>query len=373
MTDIKKLRIITAVLLFVLLFALFFPGEFIGTAISAILLLPLGVAAPILLKKRSVLSLNKKAVFFLFLAFGVTYLLLYYLCGIGLGFEKNIYVLNLTNFLRFTLPISAVIVATEIIRYVIISGGDKLSTALSYVASVLAEVLICGNLSYVTSFNRFMDLVGLTFLPAVISNLLYHYIAKRYGAKPNIAYRLITTLYLYFVPYVPMMSDSLFALYNMAAPALIYAFTSALYEKKRRYATKRSTKATKILNAIVVTLLIGVVMLISNQFRYGTLVIATPSMTGELNVGDAAIFEKYDGQTIEKGQVIVFKDEKNMIVHRVVDMEKINNQTRYYTKGDFNEARDEGFVTDSEIVGLVYFKIPYIGYPTLWLRGLFEG
>ena len=373
MTDVKKLRIITAILLAVLLFALFFPGEFLGAAISAMLLLPLGIITPLVLKKRSVLSLNKKTVFFLFLAFGVTYLLLYYLFGIGLGFEKNIYVLNLTNLLRFTLPISAVIVSTEIIRSVILAGEDKLSAALSYVASVLAEVLICGNLSYVTSFNRFMDLVGLTLLPAVISNLLYHYISKRYGAAPNIAFRLITTLYLYFIPYTPAMPDSLVAIYNMAVPGLIYAFINALFEKRRRYATKKPTKFSKIVTAVVAVMLLSVVMLISNQFRYGTLVIATQSMTGELNIGDAAIFEKYDGQTISVGQVIVFKDGKNMIVHRVVDMEKINNQTRYYTKGDYNDVIDDGFVVDSEIVGLVYFKIPYIGYPTLWLRGLFEG
>jgi signal peptidase len=372
MTDRKALRSLTAAFISVLLIALLLPDRFSGAIVPAILLLPLGILAPILIKKRSVLSLNRRAVFCLFLAFGATYLLLYYLTGIEFGFVKNIYVLSFKNFIGFILPISVIIVSTEIMRAIIIFQEDKLSAILGYIACVLAEVLIYGNLSYVTSFNRFMDLIGLTFIPAVISNLLYQYTARRYGASPNIAYRLITTLYLYLIPYVPNMADSLFALYNMAVPAVIYAFISALYEKKRRRATKDNSRTAKAISAVVAAMLIGVIMLISNQFRYGTLVIATPSMTGELNVGDAAIFERYDGQAIAEGQVIVFENDRSMIVHRVVNIEKVNNVTRYYTKGDFNDVIDDGYVVDSEIVGLVHFKIPYIGYPTLWLRSLFE-
>ena len=95
-------------------------------------------------------------------------------------------------------------------------------------------------------------------------------------------------------------------------------------------------------------------------------------MTGELNKGDVSIFESYDGQPIEKGQVIVFEQDGSMIVHRVVDIQRINGQNQYYTKGDANEANDAGFVTKSQIRGLVNFKVPYLGYPTLWLRSLFD-
>ena len=119
-------------------------------------------------------------------------------------------------------------------------------------------------------------------------------------------------------------------------------------------------------------LMVGTVMLVSNQFKYGSLVIATESMTGEINKGDVVIFESYDNQTVEEGQVIVFESRNSMIVHRVVDIEIINGNTRYYTKGDANEDKDVGFITDADIVGLANFKVPVIGYPTLWVRSLFE-
>jgi signal peptidase len=115
-----------------------------------------------------------------------------------------------------------------------------------------------------------------------------------------------------------------------------------------------------------------VLMLISNQFQYGMYVIATDSMTGEINKGDAAIYERYDDQTIIEGQVIAYREGKSVIIHRVDDIQIINGTTRYYTKGDANGDRDTGYRTDGDIVGLVNFKIPYIGYPTIWLRSLFS-
>ena len=76
--------------------------------------------------------------------------------------------------------------------------------------------------------------------------------------------------------------------------------------------------------------------------------------------------------TIEEGQVIAFEKNDRVVIHRVVDIQIINGQTRYFTKGDANTSNDDGFIYDYDIVGIVNFKIPYIGYPTLWLRSLFN-
>ena len=112
-------------------------------------------------------------------------------------------------------------------------------------------------------------------------------------------------------------------------------------------------------------------MLVSNQFYYGAYVVATDSMTGELNRGDVAIYESYEDQLITEGQVIVFEKNNSIVIHRVVDIEIINGGARYYTKGDVNDDNDDGFITGSDIVGLVNVKLPYFGYPTLWIRSLF--
>ena len=95
-------------------------------------------------------------------------------------------------------------------------------------------------------------------------------------------------------------------------------------------------------------------------------------MTGTINMGDAVIFEKYNEQTIKKGQVIIFDYNGIETVHRVIEIKKVNGEYRYYTKGDANKIQDGGYILEDKIYGLVKLKIKYIGYPTLWLRKLFS-
>ena len=329
MTNKKILYSLAASALFVLLLAMLLPSEGTGRAIAAFLLIPIALLSWIFLKKRSIPSMHYKQIIMLCAVFGVVYVVLYYLTGLAFEFYYSPYSLSLTNFFNFILPISVIVVCSEMIRLVIRAQDDKLADRLCYLICVLSEALIYGNIYYIVTFNRFMDFVGLTIFPAVIANLLYHYLSKRYGMYPNIVYRLITSLYIYFIPILPKMADSLFALYNLAFPIIIYFFIDALYEKKLRYALVKKSKLTIPITVIAVSIILGLVMLISNQFRYGALVIATPSMTGELNQGDAAIFERYDDQEIVEGQVIVFEDNDTMVVHRVADIKRINGVTRY--------------------------------------------
>lgn len=376
MTDKRIIRISSASIFAVLLIALFVPLGESSRIIAAVLLLPAAVLTYLFIKKRGILSINKGQILMIMTFIALVYLMLFYLSGLRFGFYKNPYKLTLSNFLTFVLPITVIITATEVLRFVFVAQNDKAANALCYLSCVIAEMLICSNIPSITSFNRFMDLVAGALFPAVLSNLLYNYLSKRYGFYPNLVFRLITTLYAYIIPIIPGTPESLVNLIRIMLPIAIYLFIDSLYEKKRKYALQNTSRLwrvmSKVLSVIVIIIMISTVMLISNQFQYGALVIATESMTGELNVGDVAVFESYDDQLIVEGQIIVFEKNKSMTVHRVVDIEIINGKTRYYTKGDANEDNDMGFITNADIVGIVNFKIPYFGYPTLWMRGLFD-
>ena len=117
----------------------------------------------------------------------------------------------------------------------------------------------------------------------------------------------------------------------------------------------------------------SLIMLISCKFQYGAVVVATESMTGEINRGDAIIYEEYDDEIINEGDVLVFNKGNIKVVHRVIKIENVNNEVRYYTKGDANESPDAGYITKSNIIGKVELKVSYVGYPTVWLRNIFSG
>ena len=372
MTDKKLLYIISSTTLAVLLLALLLPGEHVGRYVAAILLIPLAIFTWFFIKKRSIPSPNYKEILLILVVFGVIYVVIYFLTGLSFDFYKNPTRLSFERFFSYILPTVAIILSSEVIRWIIRAQEDKIADRLCYAACVVASTMVYGNIHYIVTFNRFMDFVGLYLFPAVISNLLFHYLSKRYGMYPNIAYRIITSLYVYLIPILPNMADSLFALYNLAFPIIVYFFIDSLYEKKIKYALAKKSKFAVPITVIAAAILIGFVMLISNQFYYGTLVVATDSMTGELNKGDAALFERYEDQTIIEGQVIVFEKNDVLVIHRVADIQIIKGIRRYFTKGDANKDLDAGFIFDHDIVGLVNFKVPYVGYPTLWLRSLFD-
>ena len=376
MTDRKVNRIASASLFAALLLALLLPIGESGRIFAAILLLPAAILIPYFIKKRGILSINKRQVLLIITVIALLYLMAFYLSGIQFGFYRNPYRLTVSNFWRFFLPIAVIIVCTEIVRYVLVAQKDFLTKVLCYVSCVIADMLICSNIPSVTSFNVFMDLVAGALFPALLSNLLYNYLAKRYGMYPNIVFRMLTILHAYTFSITSGIEESIVNLFKLFLPIIIYLFIDALYEKKVRYALGNTSRfwkiASAILTAIVIVIMVGTVMLVSNQFKYGSLVIATESMTGELNKGDVVMFERYDDQIIEEGQIIVFEKRGSMIVHRVVEIEIINGVARYYTKGDANEDNDEGFITNAEIVGVTSVKLPYFGYPTLWMRSLFK-
>ena len=376
MTDKRIIRISSALVFAALLVALIVPLGESGRIVAAFLLLPAAALLPLFLKKRNILSINKNQVLLVVTVIALLYVMAYYLTGLEFGFYNNPNRLSLNNFFRFFLPIAAIITFTEIVRYVLVAQNDKLTRALCYCSCVMADMLICSNIPSVTNMSRFMDLVAGALFPAILSNLLYNYLSKRYGFYPNLVFRAIIILHSYVIPIKTGISESLLNFFNVLFPIAVYLFIDALYEKKRRYALGNTSKFWRVmstlLTVIVLILMTATIMVISNQFYIGAYVIATESMTGEINKGDVAIYESYEDQFIREGQVIVFEKGSSMVVHRVVKIEIINGVKRYYTKGDANEDWDFGFITDADIVGLVNLKLPYFGYPTLWMRSLFK-
>ena len=373
MTKDKRLLYMISFLSLAVLFAALFIEISNSKILAACALIPISLITCLLIKKRRSLSINKKEVLILSSIISVIYVVLYQMTGIFFGFYKNPYFVNAERLLTTILPLTVIIVLTEIIRYVFLAQNNKIVNVITYISCVITEILMVSSLYGITSFNRFMDLVGLSLFPAISANVYYHYVSKRYGALPNIVFRLITTLYIYFIPNVTAMSNALHACIKICLPIVMLALTSALFEKKKKKAVQKGKKLS-FCSMLLSVLIIGVAsMLISCQFHFGALVIASDSMTGEINKGDVILFERYENQTIEEGQVIVFLQNGAKIVHRVVKIENIGGELRYYTKGDANEDIDSGYRTDTDIFALSDVKVSYVGYPTLLLRELLEG
>lgn len=369
----KKILYTISLIAFAVLLGIFLLTAMNSKIVTAVAMAVIAPIVCIFIRKRCSLSTNKKEVLLLNTVIAALYVITLLIAGTFVTSYKNPYFVSLDRILTQIIPIAVIIIASELVRFVLICQKSKLSSAVSWLICVFAEVLMFSGVAEFNNFNHFMDLVGMTLFPAITSNILYHYVSKRYGMLPNMSYRLICALYIYFIPTYSEIPDALHACIKILLPLALLALIRALFEKKKRNAVVRGKKLSLVGVVIASAVIISTAMLISCQFRYGALVIATESMTGEINKGDMIIYEEYRKQEIKEGQVIVFLDDDNRVVHRVVKIEVVGNEARYFTKGDANEDLDQGYRTERDIVGLTDIKVAYVGYPTLWLREQLQG
>ena len=369
-SDKKILYMCAASYLGVLLLVCFLSNNTARTVLLALFSLLAALLVLFFIKKRSILELPKRQVALVMGAIAVILVMAYFLSGIKFGFYKTGF---FPSFLwKYALPTAVAVISAEIMRSVFLAQNSKLVTVLSYISFVLVDVLLLVDSNVFVKFEYFMDALGLVLFPTLAANVLYHYIASKYGALPNIIYKLILFLYPYFISIKPQISNALLSFARIFLPIGILFVIHILYTPKPFVVTRRSMRIQAVITSFLMILSIGFMLLISSQFQYKTLVIATESMERELDKGDVIIYEDYEGQYIENGQVIVFERAGSTIIHRVVDIKKINGVLRYYTKGDANESMDSGYITDADIIGIINLKIKYIGYPTIWVRSLFE-
>lgn len=367
----KKLIYVISVVTFAALLTLLFVDLGQSQIATACLMIALTALTILAIKKRGTLSINKREVLLLSGVLGTIYVVLVQISGIFFGFYQNPYKVGIEGLFTKVLPIAVIIVCCELIRGVWLAQKNSFATFFAYLSCIIAEALTYSTLVGIENFNQFMNFFGMTLFPAICANIYYHYASKRYGALPNIVFRFIITLYIYFIPITTAMSNAILSMTKLVLPIVMLSLMSALFEKKQRKAKKNKISALGVIFASLIT--VSIAMLISCQFRYGAIVIATESMTGEINKGDVIIYEEYKNQKIEEGQVIVFLQDDSKIIHRVVYIEVVGGETRYYTKGDANSDIDSGYRVKSDIVGLTDIKIAYAGYPTLWLRELLSG
>ncbi len=103
---------------------------------------------------------------------------------------------------------------------------------------------------------------------------------------------------------------------------------------------------------------------IPSVFGYSMLIVASPSMTGAIEAGDAIIIKKSDSYAV--GDVITYfpEDESFSVTHRIVRVEG----DKFYTKGDANQSEDSDPVLIEQIVGKVAVKLDKVGYFIEWLK-----
>ena len=107
-------------------------------------------------------------------------------------------------------------------------------------------------------------------------------------------------------------------------------------------------------------------------------VVESESMLPTLAVGHLLVLQARAPDQIQVGDIIVFNASyhNKPIVHRIVEIENVTvvienvttTELHYITKGDNNSGEDPMYRRYEDIIGVVVFAVPYVGYVTLFLH-----
>lgn len=335
-----------------------------------------------LLKNRKINSYHKKIVAILFFLFGLVYLAILYLMGLYFGFVRSKILFSLNTVFNLILPISIVIIISEILRSVLLSQDinfminkkeKNFSPVLTFIILVLIDILMYTGSVDFNNLDSVLTMVGFVLFSSIANNLLFNFISVRYDYKGIIIFKLMINLYMYFIPIIPDVYMFMMSFFKMLFAYIIYIVIDKLFSKNDFVISYFDKRRLFVGNTILMMFAVFLIMLVSCQFKYGIMVIGSESMMGTLNKGDMVLFKSYNNDDeISEGQVIIFNYNNIKTVHRVVKILNVNGINRYYTKGDANKHADDGYITKEDIQGIVKFDIRYLGYPTLFLKEMFE-
>lgn len=145
---------------------------------------------------------------------------------------------------------------------------------------------------------------------------------------------------------------------------------------------KRTITLIKIFNVVILLIIIPILIYnitiiikyIQNPketpdfLGFKTYEIVSRSMEDTINKNDIIVVKKVDKNEINKNDIISFDNGNEIITHRIVEIENINGQTLYTTKGDNNRFVDDEKISFEQIEGKYVFKLSKLGYLMNFLK-----
>lgn len=363
-----------------LLFFIFILNSFVSSILNQYNMVIFLVVAIIIIKLMFGIERDRhrytKHVMIEIIIYLLFYFILYYISGLFFSFARTGNYYTWYGLKNFIVPAALIVISKEILRNMILtkSEGNKM---LIIVTCILFVFLDITNAIYYNRFETKYEtflFIALYLLPAISSNALCTYISIKNGYKPVILYLMILRLYPYLLPIVPNPSQYIVSVIDFAAPFLLWRRIYLFYQKEQdREVSRDYHQKRHIIPLITALILVGImVYFTSGYFHYHAIAVASGSMNPNVKKGDVVVIEKIEGNydLLQEGQVIAYRYDGVIIVHRLIKITKYKDHYYFYTKGDANSREDNWTVEEDMIIGIINYKVSYIGWPTVWLNEL---
>lgn len=208
-----------------------------------------------------------------------------------------------------------------------------------------------------------------TILPALAHSLVLTYLAFNAGFGPQLTYRLGILAVLYVPPIIPKYDWYIIGISWLVLAIATYV-TLDRTRKDMPISGRHYRHAHQASNIIFVVAMTVLSLFMVGAFSYQPQAIMSNSMLPVFSRGSMVVVQKVDAMDVQVGDIIQYRGSDRMITHRVTKIEAADDgsgERVFTTQGDNNPSPDP-LVKPSQIVGIIRAEIPYIGYPTVWLK-----
>ena len=308
----------------------------------------------------------------------LVYLIIYFLSGLFLGYQRSPYSHTLIGYVKNFIAFFGVIICREFIRSIFINNCGK-SKFLYFITTLVFILIEINFTSFISSFVSGAEIFKYfcsTFFPLVIKNILLTYLVIMGGCQTSLAYMLPLSFADIVLPVFPALDWFIIALYEMLLVLTTFVTVNHVHEEKTLRESRRTLRKGSPYKMIPwVGIIVVFVCFVAGFFRYMPVAVMSNSMYDVIERGDVVIISKLNEEelkTLKVGDIIEYKLDNSVVVHRITKIENNNNELLFTTKGDHNTAPDRKKVKEEQIVGRVRYKIPKIGYPAVLLNEFFQ-
>lgn len=301
---------------------------------------------------------------------------IYFLSGLVLTYVRNSLVVGIVPTLFNILVYGTSATALEYIRYQIMASvGRRHIVWFGAVVSIVFALtqLPYGQIDAVSNPEELIKIVVANIVPSFAASFLLTYLALTSGLATMLVFRLGMVLIAILPPIIPNYDWYLIGISSLLVTITTYLLIDKQLQHKdapKRHHMQHIKRANDVM---FVALLLGLAAFMSGFFSYRPFAIVSNSMQPVYSRGSMVVIERTsDPMDIKVGDIVQYQSAGNTITHRVVAIDAASDGSGkkvFTTKGD-NSPSNDPIIASNQIGGVVKAQVPFVGYPTIWLREL---
>lgn len=299
--------------------------------------------------------------------FVLLYIILYYLLGFIVGFQKSPLNYSVFNIIKNMLQYVLLKIIIEIVKYYLIKENNtKIFIIIVTIFFIIINIDINYFFDMIEQPKELFKYISSNIIPVTMYGITGTYIIKNSSLKSNLLLQIIPFSLIYIFPISPNLDWYLYGVFHTIYLLIVYMYI--YYEIEKRDKTEKIVKGNILSLIPITTMFLVLILFVLGIFVYVPIGVMSNSMKPYFERGDIVVYKKIKNvNDLKINDVICYQLDDIKVMHRIVNIDIIDNKKYFSTKGDNLIAKDALKVKEEQIIGTIEFTIPGLGYPSVWL------